>query len=225
MHSLPNLRVIAPLFSSIEEDFRKFTSNFKVAFWQIGTAILEKARKGTIFASDAIIADSDNEDDNFDTLLSTAGAIYILKPLLRTSIIDAMMPSIRPHCLSMMKNTALSIYHQENSQIPIGGKAETNAVRGELGDDLPDWTPKVKATDERENKPETTQHQDAEEQCPLAGETNKPEENEKTARMGVKILAEVNPNAQMRSIRRHPERPKGALKGPNPDLIKSSSNG
>ena len=90
---------------------------------------------------------SDNEDDNFDVLLNTAGGIYISKPVLRTSIVDALVTSIRPRCISMMKNTTLSIYHKENSQIPIGEKAGSNADRDELEDDLPDWVHKVKAAD------------------------------------------------------------------------------
>ena len=77
--------------------------------------------KGALFDESIKLHSVEDEEDNFDIMMDTAGKIYILKPIIRPQILDKMMGEILSQCEGVLAQTLNAFY-------PI--KKETKTIKG-----------------------------------------------------------------------------------------------
>ena len=111
MSSVENLRPLQPLFASIIPTFGDFSKRIKEGFWNLGTALLNEAHKGTLFDTDIKLHGPVGEEDNFDIIMVTAVKFSILLPILRPKIAAPMMEEIRSRCEQVPRQTLGTFYH------------------------------------------------------------------------------------------------------------------
>lgn len=54
----------------------------------------------------------DSDEDNFDIVMDTAGKLSILRPILRSDLLDPMISDVRLKCINVLDD-ALNTFHPE----------------------------------------------------------------------------------------------------------------
>ena len=140
MGDIRNLRVFGPLFSSLESDFDGLSATFKNAFWKIGSEILDKTRKNTLFDEKADLANPDSDEDNIDITHATAEKLSILRPVLKPVLYSAMLKHVKKYCIEIFEQTIQSFYPEKRTAT----KKITQPVMEIDEEELPIWMRKFK---------------------------------------------------------------------------------
>ena len=111
--------------------------NYKRVFWEIGKAILEKARKNTLFDDSQDLLNTDESEDNITCLRNTAEKLSILRPVLKPQLFAAMMNIFTPHCAKMLSDVIQSFYPDVKVVIDEDTIEENDNM--DEDDELPIW--------------------------------------------------------------------------------------
>ena len=129
-------------------------------FRKLGNSLLALSYKDTIFDDKAKMAGKDDDEDNFDILLSTAEKVSILRPILPPAVTNHLMKKMRAECREMLNDTICSFYPTEPDQL-------TDPIKKNKDSDMsnvPSWLQDL--IDEDDNVAKKDKNADSDAQIP-----------------------------------------------------------
>ena len=88
----------------------KCSPRIQDGFYDLRTRILEIAYKGALFDEAMAIRPGDSDGDNFDIAMDTSGKLSILRPVLRSEILDPMITEVRSRRIAGLDDALNTFY-------------------------------------------------------------------------------------------------------------------
>ena len=111
---MEKLRLLQPLFASVSQDFLTMPDKVKTFFRKMGSRILKSVYADTVFNKELILHGENELEDNFDLVHLTAEKLYIIRPILKPTVLDQLLNGIWIHIDTVFFQCVAAFYPQSS---------------------------------------------------------------------------------------------------------------